>query len=1524
MFVNKINNGFNQAFKGYQYEKNSVGNTVWRFNYEFDREDGKKNGYVEFFKVKRNPKAYAGYEVVQGEPIKRIKLEKEGTPVDMEKDLGLAKDEAFAYRIMVDGEGRKTESGIHLNMGEYILVTRKGTTPMVQGSAVLAFPDSERPGARYAGFDSDVTGTIVYNESVQKEAENTVRTFSNKYGGNLAGMEYDIPFWKKVGHKLVFANPIVGGDNKSSHHYWNKNNFQISDDMGNTENYASFLRKLYQNGMKYVFDGTYTSEGLEGIHFQYALRWAGKNPQAQNWFRMEGIKDAPLGLGVLPKNRENARHRVINAPVMLDENTGKVVKNPNYNPNKETLFQIYDCSQISEAQAKELDKSIEEYKNIKGGNLLKINSHDDTLVNYIFEVNPLEYKKSLEDFSEYNKGLKTPVKVDSAEGTVQIAQFSNFRLNKKTEGGFVAWDANTDMVKMNYGISGYDEKNLQAIKNPTERAYARKMREIGAIEAQDMVLQAGRYWTKKANKVQTNYTAQVIKGAKTEESLRGLIEKGLLPEEALLTQEQINNVLAGWYNLEPKGVLTKDDVTVKAMMDLPLDALEFAENTVGILSTSYFSNRATTLDTLGKTRYELMKDNDPHLLKEYAPTYMKVNGLFNNELKDFAHSIIAKVNETATEKLLDENGEYTEFGEYVMENMGADIAKFALLKSLTGDKLRTKILPNGEITYDYTSMKENTTIKSLGLNGTTPKDEAEQLFGLMQKGLNKLGQSDIDYVAKSLSKRVEGENVYSYRLSEAAVAKAGLGQDYRLDAAKDVMDWDSVRNGATHFDEAWQGVIDFGSRFVQVVKKENPNAYIVAEITDIPDLMNVSLGRYSNPYDPNMVDIGNKFRNVQDAMVKFFNDTGVTSEAGYSYFFTDLIKVFSAEYEYGSQENDPQKRIDGLMGRLQELTWSRSADYTRNLFNVVGNHDKPRILHGMALDMGLFHGDLGIINNGKVDFGYNRNHREKVMMALNNANSVQELPLEVRLNIDNPEYFKTASTRAASMSTLLKGAMNETLSKFATSDEINYLEKALVDLTNGNYLGGGQTVQYQTITIPQLQNFESALREMFSLAEYSHGLSLAPDKKEALIKQIVASANNEELINKHLIHGDASWSGENAHVGEENRQRTETILRGANQNNPSGEWDYCKYNSYVVGLTAILRDAISQDDKIDSSVKNALYSSQKDFIVKYDNARVNANRVQLPKVESYADAMKKNGYAARDVETAIKMLIAQAEYRAKADGKLDAKGSFANSQKIFDEVSKSALDPALAKVEMIMAYLSALPGLPTIFSGDEFAQSGYDEKCKNVYLPRNAVAWSRLDQERYKDIYNRITDAIGQRGKDGMAALNNGLPYILDSSNPKCPAFLMADAKGNKTITVFNPTSIRPENRVNYHDANKGRYSDTMPANKYTPFAADEEVEYLALAGLTIPVGTMFFNSDARDNATYIVKELKNGARAVVRKDGKKILLNSKTAKNGKMILKHIPFRGNNINKQYSIVSNPYQHKEQAQEGKNLSLISKW
>ena len=75
-------------------------------------------------------------------------------------------------------------------------------------------------------------------------------------------------------------------------------------------------------------------------------------------------------------------------------------------------------------------------------------------------------------------------------------------------------------------------------------------------------------------------------------------------------------------------------------------------------------------------------------------------------------------------------------------------------------------------------------------------------------------------------------------------------------------------------------------------------------------------------------------------------------------------------------------------------------------------------------------------------------------------------------------------------------------------------------------------------------------------------------------------------------------------------------------------------------------------------------------------------------------------------------------------------------------------------------------------------------------------------------------------------------------------------------------------------------------------------------------------NSNTRDKARYVVKDLGNGMRGIVKEGGGKIIMDGLTSKNGVMILKHIKnivFKGNN----------PYKQKEIPVEGEKLSLLSK-
>lgn len=1613
MFVNKINSVSNVGFKGYQHLKNDVGADMMRFYYPYN--DKEEDCEIQIFKVTPTDKMT---NKIDETPIAKFNLKPDGVNVNLQAITNLDRDEAFAYKVVrkkkgtndVIWEGADTGVKVKQENGElvyrtngdmhvvevkdksgkvidayedfqdpvknykYTLVSRKGTTPTVQGAGYLIMPDSFNPGVMYRGFNEENTGEIYYDKEKQLKAEALVKNFSNMYGGNLAGMEDKIPYLKENGYKYMFANPIVNGDDVSAHSYWNKNNFQIASRMGTMENYSSLMQNLYKNGMVFVNDDTLTSEGLEGVHFQYALRWAQKNPQTYYWFRMSGIKDSSIGFGVVPKNMENLRHRLVNAPYKYElQSNGsyKKVANDDYNDKKPTLVQVYDASLATEEQVNKLDKAIRTYENVKSGNEISKNTYDDTLISYVTKIDPKEYEKRIDVINELNKNNDKKIELNTPDGTLLAVNFSNFKIGVDSEGA-VMWDANKDMVKMNYHISGYDEKLLQAIVDPSEREYQRKLIERGTFEVRDMGIQAGVYLTQKVKDIQNIYTAKTVGKAKTIQDINKLIEKGELPKEAAISETALGNILNGQYMLQPKGVLDKDSVTEKALMKMPLDGIEVNEDVAGILSTSYFSNRATNEETLGMSRFDLMNAKNPHLVEPYTKTYNFVNDLFKNEIKGFADSIVKKVDEQSAEKLLDKNGSYTEYGEYVMETLGAEITRYAIMKSLAGESFKTKLLKNGAITYDYEAIKDATTLQSLGINAHTPEDEANLLAHKIQKGLKKLSSDDIEFVAKSINQRIADTDVSSFRIAEAMVDKAGLGLAHRLDAAKDVMDQDAVRNGDNTFDDAQTALIDFWAKWVKGVKEINPNSNIIAEVTDINDLMRSTYGENSPWWGGEFKD--SKFTGEPDFMAKFYHETGITSEAGYSYFFTDLLKIFSPEFETGTGISDNH---DSFLPRMELLLQTRSADYLRNLYTFMDNHDKPRMLHGLALDMGLFHSTL--LNDYK-NFGDKQGQRLKVIQTLSGAKTMADVPIELRLNADNNDYFRTVSSRAVAQSRLIMGSVFEDLDGLATEADKKLIVDALIDLANGNYLGEGSTDKLTKINIKELSSLENAFGEILKMSE-AHGLKLSETERAELLKQVVDMANSMDLKN-YYVHGGFEWTDLNESDRQNNLNHAREIL--GSSFNPNS------HSLYTVQLAKLLKDAYLKTGK-NKEAADAISAGLKDFAQKFNKDVIKANTEEFKKFEDSYISNKKNGYAARDIRTAIMMAIKQAEFKS---GK-----TIANKEAIIDTLYKSTTEPAAVKASMVMEFLSGLFGISTMYAGDEFGMSGYEEKAKNVYLQnRNALPWEQLKEkslngEYRRTVMNSMNGAMAHRNNPELHALNDGTPYALDVQasgktraqtqkriweindllnkigesdkalkktleDERCEltrnlakiAYMMQSSNGDMTISLFNAGDIDFSNRCNYFEKIQKDYKVDLsteekrkkffeennivsinPNNKYVPIQPKSEMDAILLgAGIAIPAGTVFTNANARDKARYVVKEI-GGKLGIVKEGGGKIVMDSLTSKNGVMILKHIKnivFKGAQkkkvyYNAQYNFVSNPYKKQDDVVSGEKLSIVAR-
>jgi len=425
------------------------------------------------------------------------------------------------------------------------------------------------------------------------------------------------------------------------------------------------------------------------------------------------------------------------------------------------------------------------------------------------------------------------------------------------------------------------------------------------------------------------------------------------------------------------------------------------------LSSPYISKRSTDEEHLGQTRFDAINDPSFKVDKKYAKTFNKMNDVYTKDIKGFADKVLNQVNENSKEKLFDEDGKATEYGQYVIPLVAGDIAKYALVKSLM-PSVKAKQIEGGEIAYDYDTMREEGTLKNLGINGDSQEDEANQVVNKISKGVNLLKPSDVDFVSKSINKRIQNTNANSFKLAEVMVDRSGLGLDWRLDAAKDVADMDSVRNMDQTFDKAWDNVVKFWGNFVDTVKEENPNSYLVAEITDVGDLIK------SQPDDKSDL----KYNSEEKSMNSLFNVAGITSEANYSYFFDGVTSMFAKDFTNGNDNvgNNDNARVGKLEDSISRFV-KMPLDYQRNSYVFASNHDKPRMIHFMSMDMGLYHSDLkpGKDNDRKI--AYMITH-DKMDIPKDKEGKI----------LHDPDMFNNVSAKAVANGALLRnsiGAINE-------------------------------------------------------------------------------------------------------------------------------------------------------------------------------------------------------------------------------------------------------------------------------------------------------------------------------------------------------------------------------------------------------------------------------------------------------------------------------------------------------------------
>ncbi|MEI8377768.1 MAG: alpha-amylase family glycosyl hydrolase, partial [bacterium] len=883
---------------------------------------------------------------LQGQPFAyRFKLtDKQTGEATYHTDSGL-RTEHEKNKTLADNEKPK-----------YVVVLRDRAPVTNPGGTILhLMPDSHNIGydMKNGELVKDTAGNAIKNEALAKQALEAKRNHFNQYGGNIAGIIADITEMKKKGYDFILTTPIFGGDERSSHGYWITNPFQMTQKNGTLEDFKTLIVELFKNGMSLIADGAFVNEGMEGYRIAHIRKWGKESPYYNN-FRIEGNMTIANLPNVDPASKEgkeilpHIKLNIVNGNNKYSFAKDEVVATKQPRDYKQpTYVQIYDERLLTDKQKEQVKKGelLTSYGKLTTGNHYEINTNNHSTLLIPFEIPEDEiaaFEKSIkENEKKYNENRLAFLQT--------VLRFKNFNIDTQAN-GIENWDGNVDIAKLRYTYSMGDEQKL------TRFGYSKEeKREVqqGAYQNQDHIQTVGKYWTKLAQNAIIEHSAKELNNDKDSYKVT-LGKDGKFPplSKEVMTDEVIENVIKGKYIIPQ--LSTTDNVKdrlAEDLMNLPLESLGFSHDITAVLGSPFISKKAFTQEDVAKTRYQFYQDKGYlDLPDKYSKIYGDAEELYFNEgksLTEFAYDVVSQA-DTEGRLISKKDGKLTDAGKLILPLVAHDILKFAMVKVLAPSvKIENK---DGKLIYDEEALK-NTTLKNIagkGIAAKSPADEAKQVIALIRKGLPDISPANKQLLADSIQARFKGVKESDIKMAYVLVDRTASGLNWRTDATKDTAPIGEVRDGLENFGDVMDESARFWKGFAEAVKKENPNSYIIAEMTDTVDLIEKGPGRHNN----NMSLESN-----------FIHETGVSGLSNYTYFFSSIAGLVASKTDSG---NPPEflaigKLVGNIIGNNgwtanKGFLFGYSQDGVKTSHNFAANHDKPRLLSILALDNTLFHG----------------------------------------------------------------------------------------------------------------------------------------------------------------------------------------------------------------------------------------------------------------------------------------------------------------------------------------------------------------------------------------------------------------------------------------------------------------------------------------------------------------------------------------------------------------------------------------
>ena len=343
---------------------------------------------------------------------------------------------------------------------------------------------------------------------------------------------------------------------------------------------------------------------------------------------------------------------------------------------------------------------------------------------------------------------------------------------------------------------------------------------------------------------------------------------------------------------------------------------------------------------------------DPELSAVFAEAKFNQE-LFDSSTLERVTSAVKDVIKTAIPSEYQGNEEYIA---YVTKVYAMEIISNMMIKAMKPDAVGL----DGEV--DLAKLKQ-VNLRTLGANDRNAEIERKNVVRKIQNGLRK---PDVQ-IANRMREELKNVTLEDFKQADSIITQGKAGLNWRFDAARDIGDLDSVEAYTKEAKQVYSDIARFWTQFIANIKKDNPSALIINELTNTWDYYNKNEYTEKDIFDPtiakaNKALYGNNVPSYREAPIvlpqKMLARSGATTNSNYEKAFNHISLLFGISPESKGDVGKDNGKVKALKENIQDNFIAINQPNVAMLSHTfVENHDKPRVAHCIPLDCSLFLSD---------------------------------------------------------------------------------------------------------------------------------------------------------------------------------------------------------------------------------------------------------------------------------------------------------------------------------------------------------------------------------------------------------------------------------------------------------------------------------------------------------------------------------------------------------------------------------------